>query len=119
MSLQVREGASYTQETRKIILSLERIRKVAPNGKEVLNNVSLGEWLAHLWRVWGRVRGSPTRVRASQVASPPEHGLSLFTAPAAWLYMFEAAASYVRVCVKQHDFASHTQTHWALMMVLC
>lgn len=42
--LQVREGASYTQETRKIILSLERIRKVAPNGKEVLNNVSLGEW---------------------------------------------------------------------------
>lgn len=39
----MREGASYSQETRKIILSLERIRKVAPNGKEVLNNVSLGE----------------------------------------------------------------------------
>jgi len=42
---QVRQGASYSQETRKIILSLERIRKVAPNGKEVLNNVSLGMYL--------------------------------------------------------------------------
>lgn len=40
---QVREGSSYSQETRKIILSLERIRKVAPNGKEVLKDVSLGE----------------------------------------------------------------------------
>lgn len=45
---QVREGSSYSQETRKIILSLERIRKVAPNGKEVLSNVSLGETRAHL-----------------------------------------------------------------------
>lgn len=42
---EVRQGASYSQETRKIILSLERIRKVAPNGKEVLNNVSLGMYL--------------------------------------------------------------------------
>lgn len=41
----MRQGASYSQETRKIILSLERIRKVAPNGKEVLNNVSLGMYL--------------------------------------------------------------------------
>jgi hypothetical protein len=40
---EVRDGASYSQETRKIILSLEKIRKVAPNGKEVLNNISLGE----------------------------------------------------------------------------
>jgi ABC-type polysaccharide/polyol phosphate transport system ATPase subunit len=41
----VREGGSYSQETRKIILSLERIRKVAPNGKEVLKDVSLGMYL--------------------------------------------------------------------------
>lgn len=42
---EVREGSSYSQETRRIILSLQRIRKVAPNGKEVLNNVSLGMYL--------------------------------------------------------------------------
>eukprot|EP00878_Enallax_costatus_P012543 GHUV01013101.1.p1 GENE.GHUV01013101.1~~GHUV01013101.1.p1 ORF type:complete len:490 (+),score=183.87 GHUV01013101.1:265-1734(+) len=42
---EVREGTSYSQETRRIILSLEKIRKVAPNGKEVLNNVSLGMYL--------------------------------------------------------------------------
>ncbi|KAF6262858.1 P-loop containing nucleoside triphosphate hydrolase protein [Scenedesmus sp. NREL 46B-D3] len=42
---EVRDGSSYSQETRKIILSLEKIRKVAPNGKEVLNNVNLGMYL--------------------------------------------------------------------------
>eukprot|EP00775_Hariotina_reticulata_P003964 gene3964-4217_t len=42
---EVREGSSYSQETRRIILSLEKIRKVAPNGKEVLNNINLGMYL--------------------------------------------------------------------------
>lgn len=41
----VREGATYAQETRKIILSLQGIRKVAPNGKQVLNNINLGMYL--------------------------------------------------------------------------
>ena len=34
---------AYEQETRKIILSLENVTKVAPNGKQILNKVGLGE----------------------------------------------------------------------------
>lgn len=34
--------AAYEQETRKIVLSLERATKVAPNGKQILSNVDLG-----------------------------------------------------------------------------
>lgn len=41
----VREGGAYTQETRKIILSLQKIRKVTPNGKEILKNINLGMYL--------------------------------------------------------------------------
>ena len=41
----VRQGSAYTQETRKIILSLEKIRKVTPAGKEILKNVGLGMYL--------------------------------------------------------------------------
>jgi ATPase subunit of ABC transporter with duplicated ATPase domains len=41
----VREGSSYSQETRKIILGLEKIRKVSPSGKEILNNINLGMYL--------------------------------------------------------------------------
>jgi hypothetical protein len=33
------------QETRKIILSLEKIRKVTPTGKEILKNINLGMYL--------------------------------------------------------------------------
>jgi len=36
---------AYGQETRKVILSLEKIRKVAPNGKELLKNINLGMYL--------------------------------------------------------------------------
>lgn len=39
---EVREGTTYAQETRKIILSLQGIKKTAPNGKQVLNNINLG-----------------------------------------------------------------------------
>ncbi len=42
---EVRDGSSYSTETRRIILSLDRIRKVAPGGKEVLKNISLGMYL--------------------------------------------------------------------------
>mmetsp|Transcript_6359 Transcript_6359/g.17783 ORF Transcript_6359/g.17783 Transcript_6359/m.17783 type:complete len:652 (+) Transcript_6359:178-2133(+) len=41
----VRDGAAYEQETRKIILSLDRVSKVAPNGKQILKNVGLGMYL--------------------------------------------------------------------------
>ncbi|GLC42782.1 hypothetical protein PLESTB_001417500 [Pleodorina starrii] len=41
----VRQGGAYKEETRKIILSLERVRKVAPGGKELLKGVSLGMYL--------------------------------------------------------------------------
>lgn len=34
---------AYEQETRKIILSLEDVTKVAPNGKQILNKVGLGK----------------------------------------------------------------------------
>ncbi|GLI60196.1 hypothetical protein VaNZ11_002265 [Volvox africanus] len=42
---EVRQGGAYKEETRKIILSLERVRKVAPSGKELLKGVSLGMYL--------------------------------------------------------------------------
>ncbi|CAI6001754.1 unnamed protein product [Closterium sp. NIES-64] len=38
-------GTAYQNETRKIILSVNRLRKVAPNGKEILKNISLGMYL--------------------------------------------------------------------------
>lgn len=41
----VRDGSAYSQETRKIILSLDRVSKVAPNGKQILKNVGLGMYL--------------------------------------------------------------------------
>mmetsp|Transcript_38442 Transcript_38442/g.114036 ORF Transcript_38442/g.114036 Transcript_38442/m.114036 type:complete len:670 (-) Transcript_38442:645-2654(-) len=42
---QVKSGGAYKEETRKIILSLDKIRKVAPNGKELLKNINLGMYL--------------------------------------------------------------------------
>jgi ABC-type multidrug transport system fused ATPase/permease subunit len=42
---EVRDGSAYSQETRKIILSLEKIRKVSPSGKELLKNINLGMYL--------------------------------------------------------------------------
>ncbi|GFR42797.1 hypothetical protein Agub_g3762 [Astrephomene gubernaculifera] len=42
---EVRQGGAYKEETRKIILSMERVRKVAPGGKELLKGVSLGMYL--------------------------------------------------------------------------
>ncbi|KAG2434937.1 hypothetical protein HYH02_012134 [Chlamydomonas schloesseri] len=42
---EVRQGGAYKEETRKIILSMEKVRKLAPNGKELLKGVSLGMYL--------------------------------------------------------------------------
>jgi energy-dependent translational throttle protein EttA len=41
----VREGAAYGQETRKTILTMNRVSKVTPTGKTLLSNVSLGYYL--------------------------------------------------------------------------
>ncbi|KAL3140734.1 hypothetical protein ABBQ32_005289 [Trebouxia sp. C0010 RCD-2024] len=41
----VREGGAYTQETRDIILSLDRANKTAPNGKQILKNVGVAMYL--------------------------------------------------------------------------
>lgn len=36
---------AYSQETREIILSLDRATKTAPNGKQILKNVGVGMYL--------------------------------------------------------------------------
>ena len=41
----VKEGSAYKTETRKIILSLGKVRKVTPNGKELIKNINLGMYL--------------------------------------------------------------------------
>jgi len=41
----VKEGSAYQTETRKIILSLGKVRKVTPNGKELIRNINLGMYL--------------------------------------------------------------------------
>ncbi|DBA71404.1 TPA: hypothetical protein ACH3X2_011207 [Trebouxia sp. C0005] len=41
----VREGGAYTQETRDVILSLDRATKTAPNGKQILKNVGVAMYL--------------------------------------------------------------------------
>ena len=38
----VSEGSAYQTETRKIILSLNKVRKVTPQGKELIKNINLG-----------------------------------------------------------------------------
>lgn len=42
---EVKQGSAYKEETRKIILSLEKIRKVTPTGKEILKNINIGMYL--------------------------------------------------------------------------
>ena len=41
----VSEGSAYQTETRKIILSLNKVRKVTPKGKELIKNINLGMYL--------------------------------------------------------------------------
>ena len=41
----VSEGSAYQTETRKIILSLNKVRKVTPQGKELIKNINLGMYL--------------------------------------------------------------------------
>lgn len=39
------KGTAYQNETRKVILSVNKLQKVAPSGKEILKNISLGMYL--------------------------------------------------------------------------
>ena len=41
----VKEGSAFQTETRKIILSLSKVRKVTPTGKELIKNINLGMYL--------------------------------------------------------------------------
>lgn len=41
----VREGNAYSQETRKMILTMSRVSKLTPQGKTLLKDVSLGMYL--------------------------------------------------------------------------
>ena len=41
----VKEGSAYQTETRKIILSLGKVRKVTPNGVQLIKNINLGMYL--------------------------------------------------------------------------
>jgi len=42
---EVKEGAAYAQETRKTILTMQKLNKVTPQGKQLLKGVSLGIYL--------------------------------------------------------------------------
>lgn len=42
---EVKQGGAYQQETRKIILGLDKISKRTSNGKEILKNINLGMYL--------------------------------------------------------------------------
>ena len=42
---EVKGGAAYSQETRKVILSLDKVSLVTPQGKELLKNINLGMYL--------------------------------------------------------------------------
>ena len=39
---EVKEGSAYQTEKRKIILSMSKVRKRKPNGKELIKNMNLG-----------------------------------------------------------------------------
>ncbi|OUS48826.1 ABC transporter [Ostreococcus tauri] len=42
---EVKEGSAYQTETRKIILSMSKVKKTTPNGKELIKNINLGMYL--------------------------------------------------------------------------
>mmetsp|Transcript_19916 Transcript_19916/g.43567 ORF Transcript_19916/g.43567 Transcript_19916/m.43567 type:complete len:675 (-) Transcript_19916:182-2206(-) len=42
---EVKEGSAYATETRKTILTMQKVGKVAPSGKQILKNISLGMYL--------------------------------------------------------------------------
>lgn len=42
---EVKSGSAYQTETRKIILSMNKVRKVTPTGKELIRNINLGMYL--------------------------------------------------------------------------
>lgn len=53
---------AYTQETRDIILSLDRANKTAPNGKQILKNVGVAMYLGAKIGFLGQNGDFPTLV---------------------------------------------------------
>ena len=53
------DSAAYATETRSIILSLDRVSKTAPNGKQILKNVGLGMYLGAKIGVLGQNGAAP------------------------------------------------------------
>ena len=51
---------AYTQETRDVILSLDRANKTAPNGKQILKNVGVAMYLGAKIGFLGQNGSSPT-----------------------------------------------------------
>ena len=51
---EVKEGSAYQTETRKIILSMSKVRKVTSNGKELIKNINLGMYLGAKIGILGR-----------------------------------------------------------------
>ena len=66
--------SAYASETRSIILSLDRVSKTAPNGKQILKNVGLGMYLGAKIGVLGQNGTSlifqSSRSRGSAKESP-------------------------------------------------
>ena len=62
--------SAYATETRSIILSLDRVSKVAPNGKQILKNVGLGMYLGAKIGVLGQ-NGASTKPKGTATFTPP------------------------------------------------
>jgi len=71
----VKSGAAYSQETRKIILSLDRVSKVTPQGKELLKNINLGMYLgAKIGILGANGSGKSTLMKILAQQSEPTEG---------------------------------------------
>ncbi len=64
--------AAYEQETRKIILSMDKVSKVSPQGKPILNGVGLGAF-THIWMTLMLQVTLPIRTWPTSVEALPEN----------------------------------------------
>ncbi|KAF5834104.1 putative ATP-binding component of ABC transporter [Dunaliella salina] len=71
----VKSGAAYSQETRRIILSLDKVSKVTPQGKELLKNINLGMYLgAKIGILGANGSGKSTLMKILAQQSEPTEG---------------------------------------------
>ena len=71
------EGSAYQTETRKIILSLNKVRKVTPQGKELIKNINLGMYLgAKIGILGANGAGKTTLLQTLSGAWLPGSGLA-------------------------------------------